>query len=54
MGKVMAYKVLVGKPEALGTPRHSWDNKIKMGLKESEATCTVFTWFTAGISGKLL
>ena len=32
-----AYRVLVGKPEGkrpLGTPRHRWEDNIKMNLRE--------------------
>jgi hypothetical protein len=32
-----AYKVLVGKPEGgrpLGTPRHRWEDNIKMNIQE--------------------
>ena len=32
-----AYRVLVGKPEtkrSLGRPRHTWEDNIKMDLKE--------------------
>jgi hypothetical protein len=32
-----AYKILVGKPEGkrpLGTPRHKWEDNIKMNLRE--------------------
>jgi hypothetical protein len=32
-----AYRILVGRPEGrrpLGTPRHRWEDNIKMGLQE--------------------
>jgi len=38
MGKMRnAYKILVGKPEGkrpFGRPRRSWENNVKMDLKE--------------------
>jgi len=40
-----AYRVLVGKPEGkrpLGTPRHRWDDNIKISLQE--VGCGVMDW----------
>ena len=40
-----AYRVLVGKPEGkrpLGSPRHRWEDNIKMGLQE--VGCGVGAW----------
>jgi hypothetical protein len=34
-----AYKILVGKPEGkrpVGTPRHRWEDNIRMDLREIE------------------
>jgi hypothetical protein len=39
------YKVLVGKPEGkrpLGTPRHRWEDNIKMDLQK--VGCEVMDW----------
>jgi hypothetical protein len=48
------YKVLVGKPKGkrpLASPRHTWENGIKMDLMEIGWG---FYWLRIGTSGKLL
>jgi hypothetical protein len=52
------YRVLVGRPKAkrpLGRPRHRWEDKIKMDLRETGIEGqTGFSWLMIGSSGGLL
>jgi hypothetical protein len=52
MEKMIAYRILVGKPEGkrpLGRPRRRWRDNIKMDLKEIG-----WIWLRIGTSGGLL
>jgi hypothetical protein len=47
------YRVLVGKPEGkglLGSPRHRWENVIKVGL----GALAGLIWLRIGICGRHL
>jgi len=49
------YRVLVGRPESkrpLGRPRHMWEDKIKMELREIGIDGA--NWLRIGSSGGLL
>jgi hypothetical protein len=52
------YRVLVGKPEGkrpVGKPRHSWEDGIKMDLREiGWGVWRGFTWLRIGTVGGLL
>ena len=52
------YKVLVGKPEGkrpFRRPRHSWEDNIKMDLKEvGWVAWTGLIWLRIGAGGGLL
>jgi hypothetical protein len=54
----VAYKVLVGRPEGkkpLGTPRHRWEDNIKMDLQEvGWGAWTGLIWLRPGTGGRLL
>jgi hypothetical protein len=49
------HTVLVGKPEGkrpLGRPRRSWDDDIKMGLKEFGGVVEIgWSWLRIGTGG---
>jgi hypothetical protein len=53
------YRVLVGKPEGkrpLGSPRHRWEDGIKMDLSKiglGEGVLNEFTWLRIGTVGRL-
>jgi hypothetical protein len=52
-----AYRVLVGKPERkrpLGRPRRTWEDNIKMDLKDLKGTWTGSGWLRIGTCGRLL
>jgi len=55
-----AYRVLVGKPERrrpLGSPRHRWEDDIKMGLQEIGCVgvaITTFMWCGIGTFAGIL
>jgi hypothetical protein len=52
------YKVLVGKPEGkrpLGTPRHRWEDGIRMDLRETGlGVWSGFDWLRTGTGDELL
>jgi hypothetical protein len=52
------YKVLMAKPEGkrrLGTPRHRWEDGIRMDLREIGLGVWIgFDWFRIGTGGGLL
>lgn len=54
---IVAYRILLRKPEGktpLGTPRHSWEDNIKMDLKEiGWRVSTSFIWLKIRISDRL-
>jgi len=48
------HRVLVGKPEGkrpLGTPRHRWEDNIKMDLREVGGVETGWSWLRIGTGG---
>jgi hypothetical protein len=51
------YRVLIGRPESKrprGRPRHSWENKIKMDLREQGSKRrTGFGWLRIGSRGRI-
>jgi hypothetical protein len=53
MGKT-AYRILVGKPGALGIPRLMWVDNIKMDLTEDGVVWTGSIWLRIGTSGGLV
>jgi hypothetical protein len=52
------YKVLVGKPDGkrpLGRPRRSWEDGIRMELREIDLEVWIgFDWLRTGTGGGLL
>jgi hypothetical protein len=52
------YRVLLGKPEGkklIGRPRHTWEDGIKMDLREiGWGLLSGFTWLRVGEGGGLL
>jgi hypothetical protein len=59
MGEVRgAYNILVGRPEGrrpLGRPRRTWEDNIKMDLREMGLAMWIgFVWLRIGTCGGLL
>jgi hypothetical protein len=48
-----ACRILVGKPEGK-RPRRTWEDNIKMDLREIRWIWTRFAWLRTGTSGGLL